>query len=77
MSYVTVEVEIEHGRIVPREPAKLPEHGTGLLTILPSNGAGNDPGRPRRRVELPLIRGDGKRLINPTREELDASTWGD
>ena len=34
MSYVTVEVEIEHGRIVPREPASLPEKGTGLLTIL-------------------------------------------
>jgi len=27
------------------------------------------------RVTLPLIRGDGKRLINPTREQLDASLW--
>jgi hypothetical protein len=27
------------------------------------------------RVKLPLIRGDGKRLINPTREQLDASLW--
>jgi len=26
---------------------------------------------------LPLIRGDGKRLINPTPKELDASLWGD
>jgi hypothetical protein len=34
MSYVTVEVEIDHGRIVPREPAKLPERGKGLLTVL-------------------------------------------
>jgi hypothetical protein len=31
----------------------------------------------RQRVELPLIRGDGKRLVNPTSEELDASLWGD
>lgn len=30
MSYLTVEVEIDHGRIVPREP----ERGNGLLTIL-------------------------------------------
>lgn len=27
------------------------------------------------RVKLPLVRGDGKRLINPTREQLDASLW--
>jgi hypothetical protein len=27
------------------------------------------------RVKLPLVQGDGKRLINPTSEELDASLW--
>ena len=33
-------------------------------------------GRPRsRRVKLPLVQGDGKHLINPTRKELDASFW--
>jgi hypothetical protein len=37
MSYVTVEVEIDHGRIVPREPAKLPNRGKGFLTILSTN----------------------------------------
>lgn len=32
--------------------------------------------RPKsHRVKLPLVRGDGKRLINPTREQLDASFW--
>ena len=30
-----------------------------------------------QRVELPLIRGDGRRIINPTPEELDASLWGE
>lgn len=34
MSYVTMEVEIEHGKVVPKEPDKLPESGRGLLTIL-------------------------------------------
>jgi len=34
MSYVTVEVEIEQGRIVPCEPGRLPQTGRGLLTIL-------------------------------------------
>ena len=78
MTYLTVEVEIDHGRIVAREPEKLPETGSGLLTILPP-GPGQNGGlkAARQRVELPLIRGDGKRIINPTPEELDASTWGD
>ena len=34
MAYLTVEVEIEHGRVVVSEPAKLPEKGKGLLTVL-------------------------------------------
>ncbi len=39
MSYLTVEVEIDHGRIVASEPAKLPENGKGLLTVLESRAA--------------------------------------
>ena len=34
MSYVTLEVNIEQGKIVPKEPGKLPQTGSGLLTIL-------------------------------------------
>jgi len=34
MSYVTLEVEIDHGRVVAAEPGKLPEKGKGLLTVL-------------------------------------------
>jgi hypothetical protein len=36
MSYLTLEVEIDHGKVVPKEPALLPETGTGLLTIFQS-----------------------------------------
>ncbi len=36
MSYLTVEVEIENGRIISREPEKLPAKGSALLTILHS-----------------------------------------
>ena len=74
MSYLTVEVEIDHGKVVPKEPEKLPEKGNGLLTILQASAS---PSPERRRVELPLIRGDGKHLINPTPDQLDASLWGD
>lgn len=34
MSYRTVEVEIDHGRVVPKGPEPLPEKASGLLTIL-------------------------------------------
>ena len=76
MSYVTVEVKIDHGRVVATEPEKLPDVGTGLLTILP-DAASTGVKSQRKKAELPLIRGDGKRIINPSSGELDASFWGD
>jgi hypothetical protein len=36
MSYLTVEVKIDHGRIIATEPDKLPQFGSALLTILDS-----------------------------------------
>ena len=78
MTYLTVEVEIDHGRIIARESEKLPATGTGLLTVLPPGARQNAGSTPwRQRVELPLIQGDGKHIINPTPEELDASLWAD
>ena len=46
MDYLTVEVEIDQGRIVAREPEKLPAKGAGLLTILPGNGSTDKTARP-------------------------------
>jgi hypothetical protein len=40
MSYLTLEVEINHGRVVAKEPGRLPEKGSGLLTILESGENG-------------------------------------
>jgi hypothetical protein len=34
MSYLTLEVEIDHGRISPKGSEALPEKASGLLTIL-------------------------------------------
>jgi hypothetical protein len=31
MSYLTLEVDIKQGKVVPKEPGKLPETGSGLL----------------------------------------------
>ena len=37
MSLVTLEVEIDHGRVIPRGSEPLPEKGMGLLTLLPES----------------------------------------
>ena len=48
MSYVTLEVEIDNGRIMPNEPDKLPKTGKGLLTVLESSTEATDPERATR-----------------------------
>jgi hypothetical protein len=47
MSYLTLEVEIDHGRVIPSEPRQLPENGRGLLTILPA-AEGKAGAQPKR-----------------------------
>ena len=37
MGYLTLEVEIDHGKILPREPGKLPQKGKGFLTVTESS----------------------------------------
>jgi hypothetical protein len=37
MSYLTVEVEIDHGHVLPKGAEALPEKATGLLTIFQSD----------------------------------------
>jgi len=34
MSYITLEIEIDHGRVVAKGTDQLPDKATGLLTIL-------------------------------------------
>ncbi|MEP6668635.1 MAG: hypothetical protein ABJF10_05750 [Chthoniobacter sp.] len=38
MSLVTLEVEIDGGRVISRGSEPLPEKGKGLLTLLPDSG---------------------------------------
>jgi hypothetical protein len=45
MSYITVEVQIDHGKIVAKDPRDLPASGTALLTILSTKE--NDQRNPR------------------------------
>ena len=75
---MTVRAHYDGKVIVPDEPVDLPVNTPLDLDVRPANGAPAVALKSiRKRVELPLIRGDGKRIINPTPEELDASLWGD
>ena len=38
MRSITMEAEIDHGRVIPKEPEKLPPTGTALLTVLIATG---------------------------------------
>jgi len=75
MSLITIEVAIDHGKIVPSEPVELPELGNGLLTILKSDAPGTAEIPRRGRIQFPLIYGEPGEVINPTHDELDASLW--
>ncbi len=72
MNPVTVEVDIEHGRLTARQPHLLPETGSGLLTIL---SADETKAPPRSRVNLPIVRCVPGTVLDPTAEELDESLW--
>lgn len=50
MSYRTLEVEIDHGRVSPKGPERLPEKASGLLTIL-------NPSRPSQLRPIGLAKG--------------------
>ncbi len=69
---ITIEVDIDHGRLTARQPHLLPETGTGLLTVLAA-AEGND--LPRHRVRLPIVRCTPGTTVNPTAEDLDDSLW--
>lgn len=72
MDSITVEVDIDHGKLTPRQPHLLPETGTGLLTILTP---AEEVASPRTRISLPVIRCAPGTVVNPTAEELDGSFW--
>lgn len=68
MEPITVEVDIDYGRLTARQPHLLPETGTGLLTILaPAEGSTSL----RCRVSLPIVRCVPGTIVDSTAEELD------
>ena len=45
MSYKTLEVELDNGRVIPMGREILPEQGRALLTLLEDQGANEDQAR--------------------------------
>lgn len=80
MAYLTMEAEIDHGRITVAEPEKLPLIGKALLTVLAS---------PSRKPDLEIIKlvigtlrtiPDGaeyERQVRAEWEERERRDWGE
>ena len=61
MRMVTIEVQIDHGKVTPIEPELLPERGRGLLTVLSGAPGDRAPAVSIGSEEdgLPVIRTEG------------------
>ena len=62
MRYLTMEAEIDHGRIIPKEPDKLPTTGKALLTVLDSA---------EHKPDLAVIHS----ILGTLKTDLDAAEW--
>ena len=67
MRCVTMEADIDHGRVIPKEPDKLPPTGTALLTVLTGSGDKRDSdkvmallGRMRNKVDGLTVEGKAR-----------------
>jgi hypothetical protein len=67
---LTIEVQIDHGRVTPVGPHSLPEHGRGLLTVLTDvPGRGFSIGT--EADGLPVIRGEGGVITSEMVREIE------
>jgi len=62
MAYLTMDAEIDHGRIIASEPQKLPPTGRALLTVLESG---------ERKPDLEKIQS----LLGTLKTSVDAVEW--
>lgn len=62
MAYLTMEAEIDHGRITVAEPEKLPPTGKALLTVLST---------PPKKPDIEVI----KSVIGTLKTRIDVAEW--
>ena len=71
MRCVTMEAEIDHGRVIPKEPEKLPSTGKALLTVLSSTGESPDWDRVIGLLGTMQKKADGLTIEREARAEWD------
>ena len=71
MAYVTLEAQIDHGRITVSEPDKLPGTGKGLLTVLESPAPTPDWTKVMRLLGTMQNPADGLAVERESRSEWD------
>lgn len=65
MNIVTLEVELDHGRVTPKGSETLPEKAAALLTILPPHEAGRDPLVPHPALQKVVFHEDAAEPLAP------------
>jgi hypothetical protein len=71
MSIVTIQVEIDHGKVTPVEPQQLPETGRGVLTILSAASADRGYSIEDGPDGLPVIRAKGGTITSALVREIE------
>ena len=74
MRCVTMEAEIDHGRVIPKEPEKLPLTGRALLTVLNPAGEKTDWDKVMGLLGTMQEKADGLTIEREARAEWDGSS---
>lgn len=69
MAYLTMEADIDHGRVIPKEPEKLPATGKALLTVLGARERKPDWDKVMRLLGTMQCQADGLGLERQARAE--------
>ena len=80
MSYMTMEAEIVHGRIIPKEPEKLPATGRALITIIDASPPTPDWDKVMSLLGTMRQKIDGlafEREVRGEWDERERSQWGE
>jgi hypothetical protein len=65
MNLVTLEVELDHGRVTPKGSERLPEKASALLTILPERVPVRDPLSPDPLLQRVRFHEDAAQPLEP------------
>jgi len=65
MNFITLEVELDHGRVIPKGSERLPDKAAALLTLLPEPTESRDPLKPDPVLQQVKFHEDAARPLLP------------